>query len=217
MKKAVTKSATTKSPGVKQPSAKKASAKKKSSVRSGEVRKTGAATTGQVDVAKQVAGRSGMPADVTPVDEPRAELLVRGSTSPLLTADEQGLYLNLLGRGASPAAACRQLLVEIDQLALTLEQDPLFAERVIRVNHLLSQNVAAALYRAAMEGSVSAQTFFLKNLPPPEWQPVSESTGCDSDDTDDLNGLTDEELEARYQLAVARYAKGTTSTDSSNE
>ena len=47
--------------------------------------------------------------------------------------------------------------------------DPDFQSRLTRSQQTLSQNVAAALYRSAMEGSVAAQTFYLRHLPPPEW------------------------------------------------
>ncbi len=72
----------------------------------------------------------------------------------------------------------------------TIDGDAKFREQVDRVTVLLSQNVAAALYRSAMEGSVSAQTFFLKNKPPPDWQ------GDDNPEltSERLKGLSDEEL-----------------------
>lgn len=51
-----------------------------------------------------------------------------------------------------------------------MDQSTAFRKRMDRVPDLLSQNVAASLYQAAMKGSVTAQTFYLKNLPPPEWE-----------------------------------------------
>src|SRR5690606_9307466 len=77
----------------------------------------------------------------------------------------------------------------LDVLA-TIEQDEAFRERLDQVNVLLSQNVAAALYRSAMEGSVSAQTFFLKNQPPPNWQQSQSTEATD----DPFNRMSDEEL-----------------------
>jgi len=100
------------------------------------------------------------------------------------------MYLNALTRGASPAAACGQFGVSVLDVLATIEQVEPFRKRLDQVNVLLSQNVAAALYRSAMEGSVSAQTFFLKNQPPPNWQP-----GDAGEPTDDpFQKMTDDEL-----------------------
>ncbi len=100
------------------------------------------------------------------------------------------MYLNALTRGASPAAACGQLGVSVLDVLATIEKAEPFRKRLDQVNVLLSQNVAAALYRSAMEGSVSAQTFFLKNQPPPNWQP-----GDAGESTDDpFQKMTDDEL-----------------------
>lgn len=71
--------------------------------------------------------------------------------------------------GASPAAACQKVGVSITAVLVTMDQSTAFRKRMDRVPDLLSQNVAASLYQAAMKGSVTAQTFYLKNLPPPEW------------------------------------------------
>lgn len=98
------------------------------------------------------------------------------------------MLLRLLLRGASPLAACAQLGVEPETF-LDWLQGSRFRARLIRALHLLSQNVAAALYRKAMEGSVAAQTFYLRHLPPPEWpQPAA------SDDASPLQQLSDDEL-----------------------
>lgn len=100
--------------------------------------------------------------------------------------------MQLLTRGASPAAACGQLAVSVLDVLATIELDEAFRQRLEQVNVLLSQNVAAALYRSAMKGSVSAQTFFLKNQPPPNWQPGEREELTD----DPLNRMSDDELVA---------------------
>ncbi|VAX41666.1 hypothetical protein MNBD_PLANCTO02-3034 [hydrothermal vent metagenome] len=66
-----------------------------------------------------------------------------------------------------------------------------------QVTDVLSQNVAAALYREAMEGNVSAQVFWLKTLPPPGWQRSTEDPIPRTFD-ETLEQLTDEEL---FELA----------------
>jgi len=107
----------------------------------------------------------------------------------LFQPTEQEALLELLSRGASPAAACRQLGRSIADFFHATQNDPEFRRRVQRVHHALGQNVAAALYKAAMEGSVTAQTFWLRHSPPPGW------TGDTSDMTaDELEKLSDDEL-----------------------
>ncbi|MFG0331861.1 MAG: hypothetical protein ACF8TS_00740 [Maioricimonas sp. JB049] len=107
-----------------------------------------------------------------------------------LSDAEQEEYLQLMLRGASPAAACLQLGLPVGNILRTMERQPEFRERLRQVRELLSQNVAAALYRAAMEGSVSAQSFYLKNQPPPEW-PQPDEANSDLDDTMSNDELLD--------------------------
>lgn len=120
--------------------------------------------------------------------------------APLLNREQQQLYLNLIARGASPAGACQQLGLPPMSLVLTAEQDAAFAALLKRVKELLSQNVAAALYRAAMEGNVSAQTFYLKNLPPPEW-PTDDALDTPPDS---LDALDDDALLDRFREEATR-------------
>jgi hypothetical protein len=44
-------------------------------------------------------------------------------------------------------------------------------QQYLAVQQDLSRNVAAAIYLAAMKGSIPAQTFFLRQLPPPNGPP----------------------------------------------
>jgi len=109
-----------------------------------------------------------------------------------LSVSEQQSYLSLLSKGASPGVACATLGLTLTQVAVSMEADGRFRVLLDRVHELLSQNVAAALYRSAMEGSVSAQTFYLKNVPPPDW-PMEDK----HDELTDPD-LTDEELAAQF-------------------
>ncbi len=97
--------------------------------------------------------------------------------------------LNLLIRGASPALACAQLGLSLDDFHTWLA-DESFRQQLEQSQQTLSRNVAAALYRSAMEGSVSAQTFYLKHLPPPEW-PLTEPAETPDNP---LHQLSDDEL-----------------------
>lgn len=103
--------------------------------------------------------------------------------------DLQAQTLAWLLRGASPSAACAQAGVASEVFTAWLT-DPGFRRRLEESQHLLSRNVAAALYRSAMEGNVTAQSFYLKQLPPPEW-PSAASTNAAHDP---FAHLTDEEL-----------------------
>ncbi|QDU41085.1 hypothetical protein Mal4_54500 [Maioricimonas rarisocia] len=116
--------------------------------------------------------------------------VLAGHEANCLSDPEQEGYLQLMLRGASPAAACLQLELPVGNVLRTMEQQPEFRERLRQVRELLSQNVAAALYRAAMEGSVSAQSFYLKNQPPPEW-PQPDEADSDIDDAMSNDELLD--------------------------
>lgn len=73
-----------------------------------------------------------------------------------------------------------------------MDQSAAFRKRMDRVPDLLSQNVAASLYQAAMKGSVTAQTFYLKNLPPPEWDAAAAED--DSPESKEFGNLTLDQL-----------------------
>lgn len=94
----------------------------------------------------------------------------------MLSEELQYAYITSLSRGASPAAACSQLGILLADVIWTMEQNDPFLALVDRVQELLSQNVAAALYRSAMEGSVTAQQNYLKAYPPPSQQPTNDLT-----------------------------------------
>jgi len=121
-------------------------------------------------------------------------LLTQPDPSTLMDVLQQQLYLTLLTKGASPAAACAQMGIPLPLVASTLEADEGFRQLFDRVHELLSQNVAAALYRSAMEGRVSAQTFYLKNKPPPEW-PHDDGLS----DSNTPSEMTDDELLDQYR------------------
>lgn len=75
-----------------------------------------------------------------------------------------------------------------------MDQSAAFRKRMDRVPDLLSQNVAASLYQAAMKGSVTAQTFYLKNLPPPEWDAGEESMQTAVPGNKDKKDISDKRL-----------------------
>jgi len=118
-------------------------------------------------------------------------------------ARQQNEYLLLLSRGASPAAACGQMGLSLVTVAECIESNEEFRKLLARVKELLSQNVAAALYRSAMEGKVMAQTFYVKHWPPPR-SPENANDPLSAT----LNELTDDELIAEFrQEAPALLAR----------
>ncbi len=125
----------------------------------------------------------------------------------MLTPEQQQEYRKLLANGGSPAGACLKMGIDLSDVAVTMERSELFCRELARVQELLSQNVAAALYRSAMEGSVSAQTFYLKNRPPPEWPDPSDDNSAAL-----IGNLTDDELITQFRQEapafLARLATG---------
>lgn len=110
-----------------------------------------------------------------------------------LTADQQEMVLQLLVRGASPAVACQQLGVSTLGFNRSAANDDRFRARLDAVRVTLSQNVAAAVYREAMQGSVPAQTLWLKSCPPPEWR-VDELAGGPMTFDEAFEALSDDDL-----------------------
>jgi len=103
-------------------------------------------------------------------------------------------------RGASPFGACQQLGIPLESLKQIYAAEEAFRHRIDQVHEILSQNVAAALYRQAMEGNVSAQSFWLKVLPPPGWHQPTKPGPAPRTFDETLEQLTDDEL---FELARA--------------
>lgn len=82
--------------------------------------------------------------------------------------------------------ACQSLGVSISSFMRTLAEDRVFAERVQQAQSSLSQNVAARLYRTAMEGNVAAQKYYLQLQPPPEWKQGHAETAAEELMPDEL-------------------------------
>lgn len=97
---------------------------------------------------------------------------------PLLDEQQQAAFLALLLRGASAVLACRELEVDHEQYLSALREDAEFRGRVEDVQTMLAGNVSAALYKSALEGKVTAQTFYLRHFA----RPVLEETPQDLSD-----------------------------------
>jgi len=95
-----------------------------------------------------------------------------------LTLAQQKEFVRVVSQGASPAAVCAQLGVTVESARLTMDSDPRFRRHMKHIPQTLAENIRAALYLQAMKGTVSAQTFWLKedaalNAPGNEEIPVS--------------------------------------------
>jgi hypothetical protein len=76
----------------------------------------------------------------------------------------------------------------------TYESDPEFRSASDAIPPILHRNVAAALYRAALEGNVSAQTAWLRMWRPVGWDPPAANERPDPRGPALLDDLSDDEL-----------------------
>ena len=109
-----------------------------------------------------------------------------------MSPEEQQDLLDALMLGGSPQMACRRLEIPVESFSRTLIEDADFRQRLEMVRALMTQNVVATLYAAALKGTASAQALWLKTFPPPAEMTVTEQSG---EVRDDLETLSDEELE----------------------
>lgn len=111
-----------------------------------------------------------------------------------LAPNDRLALLALLQRGASPAGACAQLGLPLALYLRTYESDPEFRSASDAIPPILHRNVAAALYRAALEGNVSAQTAWLRMWRPAGWDAPAANAGPDPRGPALLDDLSDDEL-----------------------
>jgi hypothetical protein len=119
-------------------------------------------------------------------------------------ADALRAYVELLEAGVSPAAACAKLRIPRETIRQALDADAALRTRVADVPTILSQNVLAALYQAAVEGNVTAMSFWLKTHPPPGWGDTRDDAEQPVTFDDILKGLSDDELR-ELETAVAGF------------
>ncbi len=94
----------------------------------------------------------------------------------------------LLVQGASLLYACRRLDVPLASVLQAMQDDDGFRDEVERAGEALSSQVAAALYKSAVGGSVTAQMFWLRSRPPSDWFTRN------GNGRDELDELSDAEL-----------------------
>jgi hypothetical protein len=116
-----------------------------------------------------------------------AEAIGRPEEVRVLTGPQQAEYVRLVVNGAAPLRACERVGVTVAAVLRTLDVDAGFRALVDQTAEVISGNVAAALYQAAMRGNVAAQTLFLKHRPPRDWKQ-------EADHDDELDRLSNAEL-----------------------
>lgn len=118
-----------------------------------------------------------------------------------LSPGEQLDVLNALLRGGSPQTVCQKLGRDPLDFCRTVADDGSFRAALRQARELMTLNVVATVYRAAMEGTPAAQALWLRTFPPDDWaEPVSSTSATDSDAADDAVSLTNDALK---QLLVA--------------
>jgi hypothetical protein len=85
----------------------------------------------------------------------------------MLSGEQQDQYLEWLLKGASPVVACRKVGTGAMAAIETAKRDPEFRRKLAVSRQVMSECVMAAVYRAALEGKVSAMRLWLKENPRP--------------------------------------------------
>jgi hypothetical protein len=118
-----------------------------------------------------------------------------------LSPDEQLDVLQALLRGGSPQAVCQKQGRDPLDFCRTAEGDASFQTALRQVRELMTLNVVATVYRAAMEGTPAAQALWLRTFPPTDWTALDASASApESEFSDEATSLTNDALR---QLLVA--------------
>lgn len=117
---------------------------------------------------------------------------------PTLTLEMQAEVLALLLRGGSPQAVCQKLRLDPAAFCRTVEEDPTFCHRLRHVRELMTQNVVATVYAAAMKGTPAAQALWLRTFPPPPFS--TPSLDSQEEKTDDFIAYSTEDLSRHCEI-----------------
>lgn len=120
-------------------------------------------------------------------DQP-VPLLLRGRV-PAIDECQQSEFVDLVTRGAARATACRTLGISLTAVETAAREDPEFAALLDQAAQIRAQNVEFAMYKSALNGSVTAQRCLLKE------RPLERSAATPPKLPTDLTMLSDEELD----------------------
>lgn len=122
----------------------------------------------------------------------------------LLEPADRAAVLEILLRGGSPQAACQRLGLSVADFCRTVEEDDDFRRRLRQLRELMTHNVVAVVYAAAMKGTPAAQALWLRTFPPADGSD-SETTSLFHETSDDLALRSDEEIER--EIEACRQAR----------
>lgn len=117
----------------------------------------------------------------------------------LLTKQEQQAVVDLLSRGWGRAQVCRKLGFSYQSMLRSVEESASFAQCVEEAALGRDEAVEMALYKAALEGKVSAQKFWFQRKQSKGTQPQVEQVNAKEEE--ELRRLSDRELIERARAA----------------
>jgi hypothetical protein len=124
---------------------------------------------------------------------------------PPLGGDDRAAVLDVLLRGGSPQAACQRLGLDVAAFCKAADEDAGFRRRLRHVRELMTHNIVATVYAAAMKGTPAAQALWLRMFPPAGWtDPSPEHSKTASETTDEFAALPNDAIERT--LAAFRSA-----------
>jgi hypothetical protein len=134
-----------------------------------------------------------------------------------LSPDDKHDLLLVLLRGGSPQAACQKLGLDPHDFCRAADGDAAFRTRLRHVRELMTHNVVATVYRAAMEGTPAAQALWLRTFPPTDGaDSPSAATSPSTETDDDFASLSNDDLR-RLLAAFHREFSGWLRSDESAE
>lgn len=116
----------------------------------------------------------------------------------VLSCELQAEVVSLLLRGGSPQAVCQKLRLDPAAFCRTVEEDPTFCHRLRHVRELMTQNVVATVYAAALKGTPAAQALWLRTFPPPQFSTPSLDT--QEETTDEFSAYSTEDLSRHCEI-----------------
>ena len=106
--------------------------------------------------------------DLTSPTDPTEELAGSARELVALTPQQQDEFVDLTQLGAPTIVACRRIGTTLEDFVHTELLDKVFRARVALARKYRQENVEAATYKAAIGGSVLAQSTYLRQCRPPE-------------------------------------------------
>ncbi len=134
-----------------------------------------------------------------------------------LSLEQQREVLFALLRGGSPQAACQKLGADPRAFCRARERDAAFREGLQQVRELMTLNVVATVYRAAMEGTPAAQALWLRTFAPPEWaEPASKTPDTSFETTNEFASLPTDAIRRLLAAFHSEFSASLTTDESAH-